>query len=86
MDELFYMANDKRFIVYQLIFGLTNNYMKMTNDNKLKIVTLSHNIKALCYILDKKTFSEHCVASGTFTEIESLFELAKELKEMNKEE
>ena len=86
MDELFYMANDKRFIVYQLIFGLTNNYMKMTNDNKLKIVTLSHNIKALCYILDKKTFSEHCVASGTFTEIESLFDLAKELKEMNKEE
>jgi hypothetical protein len=80
------MANDKRFIVYQLIFGLTNNYMKMTNDNKLKIVTLSHNIKALCYILDKKTFSEHCVASGTFTEIESLFDLAKELKEMNKEE
>lgn len=80
------MANDKRFIVYQLIFGLTNNYMKMTNDNKLKIVTLSHNIKALCYILDKKTFSEHCVASGTFTEIDSLFELAKELKEMNKEE
>ena len=65
---------------------VTNNYMKMTNDNKLKIVTLSHNIKALCYILDKKTFSEHCVASGTFTEIESLFELAKELKEMNKEE
>jgi len=35
--------------------------MKMTNDNKLKIVTLSHNIKALCYILDKRTFSEHCV-------------------------
>ena len=60
--------------------------MKMTNDNKLKIVTLSHNIKALCYILDKKTFSEHCVTSGTFTEIESLFELVKELKEMNKEE
>jgi hypothetical protein len=54
--------------------------MKMTNDNKLKIVTLSHNIKALCYILDKKTFSEHCVASGTFTEIESLFELAKEIE------
>ena len=60
--------------------------MKMTNDNKLKIVTLSHNIKALCYILDKKTFSEHCVTSGTFTEIDSLFELAKELKEMNEEE
>ena len=60
--------------------------MKMTNDNKLKIVTLSHNIKALCYILDKKTFSEHCVSSGTFAEIDSLFELAKELKEMNKEE
>jgi hypothetical protein len=38
--------------------------MKMTDENKLKIVTLSHNIKALCYILDKKTFSEHCVTSG----------------------
>ena len=58
----------------------------MTDENKLKIVTLSHNIKALCYILDKKTFSEHCVTSGTFTEIDSLFELVKELKEMNKEE
>ncbi len=45
----------------------------MTDENKLKIVTLSHNIKALCYILDKKTFSEHCVTSGTFTEIDSLF-------------
>ena len=65
---------------------VTNNYMKMTNDNKLKIVTLSHNIKALCYILDKKTFSEHCVSSGNFIEIDSLFELAKELKEMNKDE
>jgi hypothetical protein len=60
--------------------------MKMTDENKLKIVTLSHNIKALCYILDKKTFSEHCVPSGTFTEIDSLFQLVKELKEMNKEE
>jgi hypothetical protein len=59
--------------------------MKMTNDNKLKIVTLSHNIKALCYTLDKITLSEHCFISGTFTEIDSLFELAKELKEMNKE-
>ena len=58
----------------------------MTNDNKLKIVTLSHNIKALCYILDKRTFSEHCVASDNFIEIDSLFELAKELKEMNKDE
>jgi hypothetical protein len=60
--------------------------MKMTNENKLKIVTLSHNIKALCYILDKKTFSEHCGISSNFFEIDSLFELAKELKEMNKEE
>ena len=62
--------------------------MKMTNDNKLKIVTLSHNIKALCYILDKKTFTfrEHCGISSNFIEIDSLFELAKELKEMNKEE
>ena len=58
----------------------------MTNDNKLKIVTLSHNIKALCYILDKKTFSEHCLSSGNFIEIDSLFELAKDLKEMNKDE
>lgn len=58
----------------------------MTNDNKLKIVTLSHNIKALCYILDKKTFSDHCLSSGNFIEIDSLFELAKELKEMNEEE
>ena len=58
----------------------------MTNENKLKIVTLSHNIKALCYILDKKTFSDHCLSSGNFIEIDSLFELAKELKEMNKEE
>jgi hypothetical protein len=60
--------------------------MKMTDENKLKIVTLSHNIKALCYILDKKVFSVYCVTSGTFTEIDSLFELVKELKEMNKEE
>ena len=60
--------------------------MKMTNENKLKIVTLSHNIKALCYILDKKTFSDHCLSSGNFIEIDSLFELVKELKEMNKEE
>ena len=58
----------------------------MTNDNKLKIVTLSHNIKALCYILDKKTFSDHCLSSGNFIEIDSLFELAKKLKEMTKEE
>jgi len=58
--------------------------MKMTDENKLKIVTLSHNIKALCYILDKKTFSEHCVTNVTFTEIDSLFELVKELKDMNK--
>ena len=58
----------------------------MTNDNKLKIVTLSHNIKALCYILDKKTFSDHCLSSVNFIEIDSLFELVKELKEMNKEE
>ena len=60
--------------------------MKMTDENKLKIVTLSHNIKALCYILDKKTFSEQCVTSGTFAEIDSLFDLAKKLKEMNKDE
>ena len=57
----------------------------MTDENKLKIVTLSHNIKALCYILDKKTFSENFVAYDNFFEIDSLFELAKELKEMNKE-
>jgi hypothetical protein len=25
--------------------------MKMTDENKLKIVTLSHNIKAVCHIL-----------------------------------
>ena len=43
----------------------------MTNENKLKIVTLSHNIKALCYTLDKITLSEHCIASGTLTEIVS---------------
>jgi hypothetical protein len=60
--------------------------MKMTDENKLKIVTLSHNIKAVCHILDKKVFSVYCVTSGTFTEIDSLFELVKELKEMNKEE
>ena len=60
--------------------------MKMTDENKLKIVTLSHNIKALCYILDKKTFSEHCITSGNFIEIDYLFDLAKKLKEMNKEE
>jgi hypothetical protein len=60
--------------------------MKMTDENKLKIVTLSHNIKAVCHILDKKTFSEHCVASGNFIEIDYLFDLAKKLKEMNKEE
>ena len=60
--------------------------MKMTDENKLKIVTLSHNIKALCYILDKKTFSEQCVTSGNFIEIDYLFDLAKKLKEINKEE
>ena len=58
----------------------------MTNENKLKIVTLSHNIKALCYTLDKITLSEHCIASGTLTEIDSLFKMAKVLKEINKEE
>jgi hypothetical protein len=60
--------------------------MKMTNENKLKIAILSHNIKALCYILDKKTFSEQCVTSGNFIEIDYLFDLAKKLKGINKEE
>jgi hypothetical protein len=36
-------------------------------------------------MLDKKTFSEQCVTSGNFIEIDYLFDLAKKLKEMNKE-
>ena len=62
--------------------------MKMTDDNKLKIVVLTHNIKHLCDKIEHTILGNGgalCISSGHFAEINYLFELAEELKETNKD-
>ena len=62
-------------------------HMTMTNDKKLEIVTLTHNIKQLCDKIDGTVLGNGgalCFSSGDFVEINYLFNLAKELKELNK--
>ena len=61
--------------------------MTMTNDKKLEIVTLTHNIKQLCDKIDETVLGNGgalCFSSGNFEEINYLFELASELKELHK--
>jgi hypothetical protein len=61
--------------------------MKMTDDNKLKIVVLTHNIKHLCDKIEHTILGNGgalCFSSGDFVEINYVFQLAKELKELNK--
>jgi len=61
--------------------------MKMTDDNKLQIVTLTYNIKQLCDNIDQLVLGQGgalCFSSGNFAEINYVYELAKELKELNK--
>ena len=60
----------------------------MTDDNKLKIVVLTHNIKHLCDKIEHTVLGNGgalCISSGYFAEINYLFELAEELKETNKD-
>ena len=55
----------------------------MTSTNKLKVVELTHDIKRLCEKIEQIVLSnqgKHCFDSGEFQEINYLFELAKELK------
>ena len=62
--------------------------MKMTDDNKLKIVVLTHNIKHLCDKIEHTILGNGgalCISSRYFAEINYLFELAEELKETNKD-
>jgi hypothetical protein len=62
--------------------------MKMTNENKLEIVTLTYNIKQLCNKIDQIVLGQGgalCFSSGNFAEINYLFELAAELKKLNKD-
>ena len=62
--------------------------MKMTNEKKLEIVTLTYNIKQLCENIDQLVLGQGgalCISSGHFAEINYLFELAEELKEINKD-
>lgn len=59
----------------------------MTNDNKLEIVTLTHNIKQLCDKIDEIVLGNGgalCFSSGDFVEINYLFNLAKDLKQLSK--
>jgi len=61
--------------------------MTMTNENKLEIVTLTHNIKQLCDKIDETVLGNGgalCFTSGHFAEINYVYELAAELKELNK--
>ena len=69
-----------------MIVGILDK-MKMTNENKLEIVTLTHNIKQLCDKIDETVLGNGgalCFSSGDFVEINYLFELATELKQLNK--
>ena len=62
--------------------------MKMTNEKKLEIVTLTYNIKQLCENIDQLVLGQGgalCFSSGHFAEINYLCELAEELKETNKD-
>ena len=62
-------------------------HMTMTNDKKLEIVTLTYNIKQLCDKIDETVLGNGgalCFSSGDFVEINYLFNLAKELKVLNK--
>ena len=54
--------------------------MKMTNEKKLEIVTLTYNIKQLCDNIDQLVLGHGgalCISSGHFSEINYLFELAE---------
>ena len=62
--------------------------MKMTNEKKLEIVTLTYNIKQLCDNIDQLVLGQGgalCISNGYFAEINYLCELAEELKEINKD-
>ena len=62
--------------------------MIMTSEKKLEIVTLTYNIKQLCENIDQLVLGQGgalCFSSGHFAEINYLFELAEELKEINKD-
>lgn len=60
--------------------------MRMNNEVKLKCVELTHDIKNLCNQIEStilKAKGHYCFESGNFSAIDSLYKLAKELKEMN---
>lgn len=60
--------------------------MRMNNEVKLKCVELTHDIKNLCNQIEStilRAKGHYCFESGNFSAIDSLYRLAKELKEMN---
>ena len=60
----------------------------MTDENKFQIVTLTYNIKQLCDNIDQLVLGQGgamCFSSGNFAEINYLYELAAELKQLNKD-
>ncbi len=59
--------------------------MKMTTENKLKIVELTFDIKKLCEKIEAIVLSnqgKHCFSSGEFNELNYLFELAKKMRDI----
>jgi hypothetical protein len=61
--------------------------MKMTTENKLKIVELTFDIKKLCEKIEVIILSnqgKHCFDSGEFNELNYLFDLAKEIRDVGR--
>ncbi len=57
----------------------------MTAGNKLKIVELTFDIKKLCEKIETIVLinqGKHCFSSGEFTELNYLFDLAKEMRDI----
>ncbi len=58
----------------------------MTTENKLKIVELTFNIKQMCNKVENTILTgqgAYCFESGYFNELDTIFELAKKLNDLN---
>lgn len=60
--------------------------MKMTLENKFKIIELTHDIRKTCESIEcmiLKHQGRFCFDSGYFHELDYIFNLSKKLKELN---
>lgn len=63
--------------------------MKYTTDNKLKIVSLTHDIKTMCNCIEStilKASGAFCPSSGVLHEMNNLSELIKRLDRIKNED